>query len=86
MADAAKALPQFFEAMKNAPTAPVVMRAIGRFVADLVIAEAKKVGPTPAWLSNMVGSGWSEAEARAFYSGTMQDAIGRVILTEPEGL
>ncbi len=86
MMEALGSLPQFFEAVKNAPPAPLFMRAFGRFCADLVIREAITAGPTNGWIAAAEVWGMNYEQARAFYDATMKDAIGRTLIEEPKAL
>jgi hypothetical protein len=82
-AEAIGALPKFFETIRTAPPAPLFMRALGRFAADLIINEAIKAGPTPMWLQASKAIWKDERDAREFYEVTMRDALGRTMIVEP---
>lgn len=62
---------------RNAPPAPLLLNALARIVTEAIVTEAKRVGPTPAYLERMQAAGFDGERARSFYNWTLDEALLR---------
>ena len=68
-------LMKFFEMAKNAPPFPVVLNALSKLLGEAIALEAKKRGPSHAFMLRIELEGMNAERARAWYEWAITDAL-----------
>lgn len=68
-------LMKFFEMAKNAPPFPVVVNALSKLLGEAIAFQAKKRGPSAAFMLRIELEGMNAERARAWYEWVITDAL-----------